>query len=288
MDYLLKNIKNSTHIHQSEVNYIRQLMERAKLFHDNAFQTIADEARNTRWSPERVRNDKISTVHMNDILDTMIKASDDVVKMRYVLMYINDKQYDTDDVIDDLNRAAIYELIENTDGQSIASPYFEEDQPIRSVANFMSNSRDACLLSDDTYEITGSQNIIERFPEKIKKHTQKIINNIWTSNCVANEAYFESNLLRINTVHSNKHIDPQYDGLTFNVLNDIYNVHKCFLFANYRFKHYDVHQFVTDIQNCNLDHRIKQCIEAVEIEDDIATIDLYPTYIIDDDMYTIC
>eukprot|EP01083_Nonionella_stella_P288409 981444_1 len=216
MDDLLKNIKNSTHIHQSEVNYIRQLMERAKLFHDNAFQTIADEARNTRWSPERVRNDKISTVHMNDILDTMIKASDDVVKMRYVLMYINDKQYDTDDVIDDLNRAAIYELIENTDGQSIASPYFEEDQPIRSVANFMSNSRDACLLSDDTYEITGSQNIIERFPEKIKKHTQKIINNIWTSNCVANEAYFESNLLRINTVHSNKHIDPQYDGLTFN------------------------------------------------------------------------
>eukprot|EP01083_Nonionella_stella_P141130 434246_1 len=36
---------------------------------------------------------------------------------------------------------------------------------------------------------------------------------------------------------------PNSDGFTFNLLVDIYNVHKCFLFGNDHFKHYDVKHF---------------------------------------------
>eukprot|EP01083_Nonionella_stella_P066540 175280_1 len=79
------------------------------------------------------------------------------------------------------------------------------------------------------------------------------------------------------------------DGLTFHLLIDIYNVHKCLLFSNEHFKDYDVNEFVKDIQDStHLNPQTKQRIKSIGFEDKITTINLYPSYIIDDDMYQTC
>eukprot|EP01083_Nonionella_stella_P276228 938448_1 len=84
-------------------------------------------------------------------------------------------------------------------------------------------------------------------------------------------------------------IDRNSEGLSFNLLIDIYNVHKCFLFGNYHFQHYDVEQFADDIEKSkHLNPQTKKCIKNSGFEDHITTIDLYPSYIIDDDMYETC
>eukprot|EP01083_Nonionella_stella_P149751 476036_1 len=70
-----------------------------------------------------------------------------------------------------------------------------------------------------------------------------------------------------------------------NHLHDVYNVHKCFLFTNYHFKHYNVKEFTEDLQNCK---HLQNCTDLTFKEDDFATLNLYPSYIIDDDMSNIC
>eukprot|EP01083_Nonionella_stella_P312260 1116262_1 len=83
--------------------------------------------------------------------------------------------------------------------------------------------------------------------------------------------------------------DATSDGLCFDLLCDIYNVHKCFLFANYQFKHYDVNEFADHIEQCkHLNPQTKQYIAGIALEDHITTLNLYPSHIIDDDMYQIC
>eukprot|EP01083_Nonionella_stella_P276229 938454_1 len=79
------------------------------------------------------------------------------------------------------------------------------------------------------------------------------------------------------------------DGLTSQLLIDIYNVHKCFLFSNYHFMDYGVKDFANDIQKRkHLNPQTKQNIKSIGFEDKITTINLYPSYIIDDDMYQTC
>eukprot|EP01083_Nonionella_stella_P102299 290916_1 len=45
------------------------------------------------------------------------------------------------------------------------------------------------------------------------------------------------------TVLWNDDIDAQCEGFTFNLLLDIYNTHKCFLFANYHLQHYSIAEY---------------------------------------------
>eukprot|EP01084_Bolivina_argentea_P073381 133171_1 len=87
-------------------------------------------------------------------------------------------------------------------------------------------------------------------------------------------------LLTANEVFTN-------DELTLNTLYDIYNVYKCFLFANYQFKRYEEKEFIHLIENnyyCK-NNNIK--ISKITPEQ-IPTISLFPQYVIDDDMYAIC
>eukprot|EP01083_Nonionella_stella_P129955 394361_1 len=87
----------------------------------------------------------------------------------------------------------------------------------------------------------------------------------------------------------NQDIDDDLCGLNAMMLYDIYNVHKCFLFANYHFQSFTTNQFIKCIQNSlNVSGRNKLFMSKVkEFIKRIQTVNLYPEYIIDDDMYHI-
>ncbi len=79
-----------------------------------------------------------------------------------------------------------------------------------------------------------------------------------------------------NEEQSNREMITKYKDLTFNILCDIYNIHKCFLFANYHFQLYSIPMFRNSI-----DRELKSYARF------IPTVNLYPQYVIDDDLHTI-
>eukprot|EP01084_Bolivina_argentea_P230416 388678_1 len=86
--------------------------------------------------------------------------------------------------------------------------------------------------------------------------------------------------------------DSDVDGLCIDTLHDIYNIHRCFLFTNYRLIEYPQAKFLNDFQNNKYFSKYKansvfsHMIKSIE-SNQIPSIDLFPQYIIDDDMYTI-
>eukprot|EP01083_Nonionella_stella_P091158 254772_1 len=90
---LLEEIKNKKHIHHNELNYIRELMERASQFDHN------DATSSTHL---HTAVDKRCRVDMDDVL---IAFDDDDQRLaRRVLSYINEEQYDTDPSLYDSNK----------------------------------------------------------------------------------------------------------------------------------------------------------------------------------------
>eukprot|EP01084_Bolivina_argentea_P033967 62828_1 len=74
--------------------------------------------------------------------------------------------------------------------------------------------------------------------------------------------------------------------LSVSLLNDIYSVHNAFLFANYQFQQYSKQQFIQDITNNNyLKH--KQINIPQITQQNTNSINLFPQFIIADDMYEI-
>eukprot|EP01083_Nonionella_stella_P089742 250502_1 len=319
---LLEEIQDRTHIQQDEMNYIRQLIQRAKLFHEN----------NEIPSKGQVHG---CMLHMNDILAPIYKSDDGTMQKR-VIQYINDAEYDTDNAIDDLNCAVedanqaisqspqplafkhiqdmknvqsidlevVQKLANNKQFQDtdlegkevcIASRAYPQLLSVRGLielirsAEWVQNAHKYMIYDlDGVFSDDDSLTIRERYYDEWQKNTKRIINDIWTADQRSNLLYLDSDLLQIK-LHSNENIDPKDDGLSFSlrtVLYDIYNVHKCFLFDNCHFEHYKASQFTTDVCNNALDPQMKQFAELHE--HDITTINLYPSYIIDDDMYTIC
>eukprot|EP01083_Nonionella_stella_P057734 151442_1 len=353
MDELLQEIKNKRHIHQNEVDYIRELIERARQFQQNVLP--AKHANKDQIEPQSVftlcamikqvklnqyahvpqtEHHQAGVVDMDDIL-RIICGNDDIMMTVHVLQFIVDHQYDADAIVHDLNMAAMDECIRNHIewNRLIAVPnipffavntFYDKVQMMRhkdlvlrekhvyiarknggdpglySVSDFIKRFKHldidgACVV----YDLDGmipvggaeSRTIRQQFAEQCIRNTRNIINDIWTSHWTSNESHLKSNLLRIKLLHSNGNISHEYDGLTFNLLRDIYDVHKCFWFANYHFMHYKVNQFAKHIQKCDhFNSSIKKCIKTVGMEArlTITTINLYPSYIIDDDMYQIC
>eukprot|EP01084_Bolivina_argentea_P268273 455607_1 len=74
-----------------------------------------------------------------------------------------------------------------------------------------------------------------------------------------------------------------YEGLNIDMLYDIYSVHNCFLFTNYHFKPYPKHIFINSVDANEHCKQYKNRIKSKHIP----SIDLYPQYIIDDNMYDI-
>eukprot|EP01083_Nonionella_stella_P025327 69743_1 len=258
---LLRFIKLNNNIDQDEVNYIQQLIERAKAFHgENCVRAPHIDSVTNRVSGPSTPHDTATVIHMDDIL-TAIHDSDDKTTMHHVLSHLNEEEYDTDALIDDLH--------------DDVARYLNKAQPISQ--------------SDTSPEIRLKYYNYDEW----MRNTKQIVNDIWASHWTSNSPHSTSNLLQIDIklLHSHENIDSQCGGLNVELLHDIYNVHKCFLLGNYHFTHYDVSQFSKDIQNCKyLKPNIKKYIESVAIESSITTttIDLYPSYVIEDDMYATC
>eukprot|EP01084_Bolivina_argentea_P008771 16410_1 len=87
------------------------------------------------------------------------------------------------------------------------------------------------------------------------------------------------------------------NGMNFKTLDvdtlcDIYNVHKCFLFSHYQFTHYRQKSFSQSIQNRvsgfrGFIRKIKMQNLSPTFKFKLPQINLFPQYIIDDDMYDI-
>ena len=45
------------------------------------------------------------------------------------------------------------------------------------------------------------------------------------------------------------YIDQQWTGLTISLLHDIFDIHRCFVFINYRHQQYKSNDFINDINN---------------------------------------
>eukprot|EP01084_Bolivina_argentea_P184379 317999_1 len=75
------------------------------------------------------------------------------------------------------------------------------------------------------------------------------------------------------------------NGLNMSTLCDIYNVHNCFLFMNFNFQQYDTAEFAVGI-NKSMEQTNKCQINIQEIEH--MKFNLFSSYIIDDDMFSIC
>eukprot|EP01083_Nonionella_stella_P047346 126718_1 len=328
---LLEEIKNTKHIHpdHNELNYIRQLMERASQFdHNNATHAMQYHTQETR-KPDNSR----SSTAMHDMI-TAIHVGDPYGLMSHVLSYINEEEYDTDSFLDDFTKnddeTPWPQATEYVKWEKIKQMEDISFIGIEDVMTFIHNGQyEKCDLDGKEFYVFGQQysflnwpyswsgrqlidhvnseeakqepvyrvydldgvfgndssrTIRERCYDEWKRDTTNVIKEMWQSFCTSTPYILESNLLRIKLSHSNGDIDETRNGLSFNLLRDIYNVHKCFLFANYHSIHYGTAQFANDIQNCkHFNSSTRQHIDSIAGD----TIDLYPSYIIDDDMYAI-
>eukprot|EP01084_Bolivina_argentea_P241268 405076_1 len=89
-----------------------------------------------------------------------------------------------------------------------------------------------------------------------------------------------------------KNVKAIADNLDIDTLYDIYSVHNNFLFSNYQFAEYKADDFIWDIQSNVYFDKYKyneNFVSAIDsLKQYIPTINLYPQYIIEDDMYDIC
>ena len=82
-------------------------------------------------------------------------------------------------------------------------------------------------------------------------------------------------------------IDDNDGDIDDNMLYDIYNIHKCFKFGNYQFMDYSKQTFIDNVNNNNYFNQNNKNTQFMIKMHDIPEIDLFPQYIIDDDMYEI-
>eukprot|EP01084_Bolivina_argentea_P183001 315844_1 len=83
-------------------------------------------------------------------------------------------------------------------------------------------------------------------------------------------------------------INVNFAGFSTNTLNDIFNVHNAFLFSNYHFRTYDKDTFRKNIQG-SIYYRDNAAFKKklLSFTDNLAVFNLFPQYIIDDDMLDI-
>eukprot|EP01084_Bolivina_argentea_P279320 477519_1 len=85
-------------------------------------------------------------------------------------------------------------------------------------------------------------------------------------------------------------IDVKFHGLNVDTLYDIHNIHNCFLFSKYQFSEYKIKTFSNDITNniyfnfYKVDTPFILTVKSLIKPTKIPEIDLFPQYIIDDDI----
>ena len=101
------------------------------------------------------------------------------------------------------------------------------------------------------------------------------VNNIYTDN--ATTRFDEKN---------DADLCAEWNGLTINLLQDIYDVHRCFIFTNYHFIHYSLEKYINNInQNGFLSKQFtSKYFKNVKFDD---SFPFNPYYIINDDMFRI-
>eukprot|EP01083_Nonionella_stella_P057877 151758_1 len=232
MNELLEEIKSITHIQQNEINYIQQLIERAKQFHANKDDVQFQETNTLR-----------STIHehAHSIPDIM-----------------NPKDYQN--ITASLRGSVAEQFIPLCPARS---------HPIPTRSRLLS----ATFHSDiSTYENIPNEHGYSMGAGVLSSSKSAEYQQVNTMSDIDSDG-----------ADSDRVMDS--DQSIVNHLHDVYNVHKCFLFTNYHFKHYNVKEFTEDLQNCK---HLQNCTDLTFKEDDFATLNLYPSYIIDDDMSNIC
>eukprot|EP01083_Nonionella_stella_P204319 744926_1 len=150
-------------------------------------------------------------------------------------------------------------------------------------------------LSHELYaQIASSLNVIvnanDEYSDMSVKNIQNILNQLKKRTRMdAKEMEYITDLIhrvissrsQPNASTLNKSLHMNIDGFDTQMLYDVYNVHNCFLFANYRFAAYRKDAFKTHVlkymKSTHLEKEIDDLIQH------IPSVDLYPHYIIDDD-----
>eukprot|EP01084_Bolivina_argentea_P073382 133173_1 len=160
------------------------------------------------------------------------------------------------------------------------------------------------IVSSNTFNHPISNKSIEMILRKLRikyKITQNELNYITI--VMKNARQFRANAFgkKIRKRNNQKigygnDIDIAFAGLNIDILYDIYNVHRCFIFANYQFTQYETNTFIENIEHNNFLNpnkknkrfitKIKKLMQQNK-EYFIPTIDLFPQYAIEDDMYDI-
>eukprot|EP01083_Nonionella_stella_P063171 164177_1 len=324
VDELLEEIQNETHIHQNETNYIQQLLERAEQFHNYVGMSLHTCTSSPKPQDKRFTirmSDIIETIHNSDdamMLHHVMRYMNDneyntektIVDLNKAIVDANKKISLSPDAMgyDHVKRMKNIPFVDvefarnfmknvhhdsdwNTKEVCIVNPEDNDSKLLNTTKLKEFLNCEECHHECKIYDLDGvfcgdaSQTIRERYHDEWKRNTKDMINAIWVSDWRSNTSYFRSDLLRMKLLHSSERIDPQCDELNFMLLHDICSAHQCFLFGNYHFKQY--HQFAGDIQTCkHLNQNIKQCAKQTKLE--YMTMDFYPYYIIDDDMYSVC
>eukprot|EP01083_Nonionella_stella_P131515 399616_1 len=305
INQLLEEMKQTYDFELNEINSFVQLMNSAKLFYHSNHPILnvalrakhvldrANDVSDTAVLAASKSDDKSNMVHMNDIL-AIIRADNATRAMRGVIQYIHDEEYDTDSLIDDLHETA---FPNDANTLCVKQKYYNRDEWIRNtrtvVIRMWQTTRYTSIL---TYHHSNlcRMKILCSNANGLSFNVLHDIYNTHQCFLFANYhfkptrytsilTYHHSNLCRMKILCSNA------NGLSFNVLHDIYNTHQCFLFANYHFKHYDVNQFINDIQNCeDLPVDTVTRIQTIGIEDSIVTLNLHLPFVIHDNMYKMC
>eukprot|EP01083_Nonionella_stella_P288927 983217_1 len=254
INQLLEEMKQTYDFELNEINSFVQLMNSAKLFyHSN--HPILNVALRAKHVLDRA----------NDVSDTAVLAaskSDDksnMVHMNDILAIIR-----ADNATRAMRGVIQYIHDEEYDTDSLIDDLHETAFP------------------NDANTLCVKQKYYNR--DEWIRNTRTVVIRMWqTTRYTSILTYHHSNLCRMKILCSNA------NGLSFNVLHDIYNTHQCFLFANYHFKHYDVNQFINDIQNCeDLPVDTVTRIQTIGIEDSIVTLNLHLPFVIHDNMYKMC
>ena len=79
-------------------------------------------------------------------------------------------------------------------------------------------------------------------------------------------------------------LSTKFIGLTFNTLQDIFDVHRCFVFNNFNFKIYSLKKYINNINNNDILLNINININKHQLNNNF---NLTPHYIINDKIFKI-
>eukprot|EP01084_Bolivina_argentea_P084696 153129_1 len=143
------------------------------------------------------------------------------------------------------------------------------------------------LKDKDIYNPKTVNMVLDKIKEKRNVDNQEIS---YISKLIARATSFQYKSQRM--MHEVNHTKigeshNEEDQLSVNTLYDIYSVHNIFLFTNYHFQSYHTDEFIANIAgNKYFSDKEVELLSNIK-NASIPTMYLYPSYVIDDDMYLI-